>query len=115
MRIKKYAQTMTLDVSSNDNVITGTAKINGIFRGASITVPSLDYSAGTVTASILNSEGGTVWSKASIAEGATTSVFTDANNVYFQQPLSGTLTLSIQTNAGQSEDRVFVFYVYYER
>jgi len=105
---------MTLDVSTNDNVITGTAELNGIFKGASITVPNLDYAAGTVTASLLNSEGGTIWSKASIAEGATTSVFVDANNAYFQQPLHGTITLKIQTNAGQLEDRVFVFYVYYE-
>ena len=114
MRIKKYAQTMTLDVSSNDNLISSTAKINGVFKGASITVPNLDYSNGTVTASILNSEGGTIWTKASIVEGATTSVFIDANNAYFQQPLNGILTLKIQTNAGQSEDRVFVFYIYYE-
>jgi uncharacterized protein (DUF2141 family) len=114
MRIRKVALPLTLDYSEDDDLISGTVEINGIFKGASITVPDLEYAGGTVTASILNSEGGTVWSKASIAESATTSVFTDANNAYFNQPLYGKSTLKIQTNTGQTADRSFIFYVYYE-
>jgi hypothetical protein len=112
--IKKYALPLTLTITSNDHIITGTVVLNGTFKGASITVPALSYTGGTVTATITNEEGGTVWTKASIAESTTTSIFADANNQYFRQPLSGTQTLKIETSTGQSANRNFVFYVYYE-
>jgi hypothetical protein len=114
MKIKRITKPLTLAYETDADTIIGTVEINGIFRGASITVPNMDYSNGTVTATITNAEGGTVWSKASIAEGATTSVFIDSNNYYFQQPLYGTQTLTITANTGQTADREFVFYVYYE-
>jgi hypothetical protein len=114
MKIKRITKPLTLAYATDADEITGTIAINGIFRGASITVPDMDYGNGTVTATITNEEGGTVWTKASIAEGSTTSAFIDSNNYYFSQPLYGTQTLTITANTGQTADRDFVFYVYYE-
>jgi len=112
-RIQKVSVPLTLLYETDASVITGTVKLNGILKGTTLVVPNLD-SSNTITASILDAEGGVVWTKSSIADSATTSSYVDSNNYYLSQPLHGTLTLRIVTSATQTADRSFTFHIYYE-
>ena len=110
-KIRKLSKPITLLYATNATTITATVELNGILMGISISAPDLD-STDTYTASILDTQGGTVWSKASLVRNTVTSVYTDSNNYYFSQPLHGTNTLSIVTSGNQTANRTFTVYIY---
>ena len=112
-KIHKRSVLITLAYATDSYNASGTVKINGILKGVSLVVPNLN-SSNTVKASILDEQGGTIWTKSTIADSATTSVYVDSNSYYFSQPLHGTVTLALVTSGGQTADRSFVFHVYFE-
>jgi hypothetical protein len=113
MRIIKTSKQLVLLYETNATTITGTLEANGLLRGISVVVPNLD-STDTITLALLDSDGGTIYSKASIAESATTTAYIDANDYPLQLPLHGTITISIITSGSQTADRTFKVNIYYE-
>jgi hypothetical protein len=113
MRIIKTSKQLVLAYATNATTITDTIDINGLLRGISIVVPNLD-SSDTVTLSLTDSDSGTIYSKASIAESGTTTAYIDANNIPLELPLHGTVTIGIVTSGSQTANRTFKVNIYYE-
>lgn len=86
--------------------------INGIMKGYSITAPNLTGTV-TVTLAITDVWGTTVYSKASIAENATTTSFVDANNFPYELPLVGPITVTITASGAQTGDQSLSVIIYY--
>lgn len=76
-----------------------TANLNGLIRGIIANVPQLTGTT-TITLTVTDEDGQTVFTKSAIAENAKSSYYIDANNFPLQIPVCGVLTLTVtQTNA----------------
>lgn len=95
-------QRYSKDVTVADGQTVGTAttdNLNGKLAGILLNVPQLTGTT-TITFEILDADGFTIFSRASIAENGKTSIFTDSNNHPLRLPLAGIYTLRVtQTNA----------------
>lgn len=114
--IQRYKTTLTIDFSENDTTIVSGAlpsdsgeslprTFNGLLRGILLNVPDLNGTTPTLTITIKDADGFTVYTKASIAENGLTSVFLDAQNNPLNIPLSGKHTITLVTSEAQTEDQ----------
>jgi hypothetical protein len=80
---------------------TAVVVLNGILKGILINVPQL---VGTTTATldILDADGYTVYSKASLAENQRTTAYVDANNHPLNLPLAGKYTVKVTASNAQT-------------
>lgn len=80
--------------------------ISGKIRGIVADVPNLTGTT-TITLALLDQDGATIYSKASIAESAKTAAYIDANNYPLQIPVCGVVTARVtQTNAQSGADAI---------
>ena len=100
--------TTPLTIASSGTTITSSAfQINGILRGICVNAPALT-SSNTYTVSIIDDNGYTVFSKASLTANAKTSIFVDTNNNYLQFPVSGrAYTITVTSSGTEGSARVF--------
>lgn len=83
-----------------------TAYLSGYIVGVMCDVPALDGTT-TLTIAITDQDGFTVYSKATIAEGAKFTEFVDANNMLRRIPVAGVLRITCTaTNAQTGGDKV---------
>lgn len=99
-RIKRFKQTITIaDAGTTAN--GAVEQLNGILKGIIADIPALT-SSHTLTVTIKDADGYTLFSKASIASGAVASLFVDANNQPYQIPLSGNTTITVTSSAAET-------------
>lgn len=100
-QIQKYAQSITVadgDVAANADTILS---LNGLLKGIMANVPALSGS-NTLTIALKNSDGYTIFSKASIAESAKYAQFVDANNQPLELPLNGIHNITVTSSGAES-------------
>lgn len=98
--VQRFKQTVTILDESASGEITN-QNLNGFLRGVGLDVPQLDGTT-TVTIDILDADGITVYTKASIAENAKTFIGLDAQNNPLNVPLSGLHTIRITASSTQT-------------
>lgn len=116
-KVKTHATTMLIDQSVEDSIATGTLDVNGTLKGLVIVAP--DMTGATYTFEITDEHGATVFTRASIAKNATTTIWSDkygGNAEYspLDTPLMGPLTLTLTSVGNEVADRSFSVYIYYE-
>jgi len=82
---------------------SGAQSLNGYLLGYAIVVPVLD-STDTVTLNVKDADGNVIYTKATIAQNATTFVSLTGTNAI---PLSGSETFEIVTSGNQTANRSF--------
>jgi len=110
-RIKKYAVPVTI-ASSGTTKTSGVVPINGLLRGIVVDAPDLDDSD-TYTVTLIDEEGATIQTFATLAENSVVAKYIDANNNYFNQPLHNP-QVTITASGAQAAARDFVINIYYE-
>ena len=111
MRTLKYS--IPLIVADGGTTIESSElPINGILLGLVVVAPDLT-SSNTYTASILDEEGGTIISYATLTENTTTSKYIDANNAYIHAPLHNP-TVKIVSSGAETGAKTFTAHIYYE-
>lgn len=114
-RVLRLDKPLTIDVSENNTTITGELfDIYGLLRGLKVKVPQLDGTT-TVTVTLLDSDGKTVYTKAAIAENDTTYVNVDTNNHPLQLALAGQYKLQVVASGAQSSDQTVTTSLYIDR
>lgn len=105
--IKRITSSILVDVSEDNDLgtVTGVAA-NGLLVGILINAPDLD-STHTYTLTLKDSEGYTVFTRASLVESVRTTVYIDTNNHPLRLPLNGDYTIEVLTSAAQTADRTF--------
>lgn len=98
--IQRYVQTVTI-LADGTTQADPTSYVNGRIVGILANVPAL-VGTTTLTLAITDADGYTVFSKASIAEGAKYAAFIDANNQPLQLPVAGILTLTVTASNAQT-------------
>lgn len=105
--MSKYAiqrYTVSIDIADGQTVGNSAAvELNGHLNGVLVNAPQLD-GAVTLTVAVLDSDGFTVFSQASIAENSKTAIFIDSNNFPLALPLSGNHTIRVTASGAQSGD-----------
>lgn len=113
-KIRRYAETATIP-DTTATVTTPAVEHNGILRGILLDVPQLDGTT-TVTFTLKDADGYTIFTQASIAENAKTAIFVDANNEPLQLPLSGNHTMTLlASNTQTTGDKDIPVVLLYER
>jgi hypothetical protein len=103
--IIRYKVPLTLDVSSSSTVVTsGVLPVNGILRGISSYLPTLDGAA-TYTVTVQDEDLVAIYNKATITSNTTTTAFVDTNNYYFQLPIVKA-TIKLTASGAQSTDKI---------
>lgn len=87
-------------------IVSDATQMNGLLRGIQITAPDLD-STNTYSLTIKDADGYTIFTKASLVENTTTTVYVDTNNQPLQLPLQGAHTVTIVTSGAQTANRAF--------
>lgn len=101
-RIKR--KVFSVAIANGQTIGNSTAQaLNGRLVGITSSVPDLD-GAVTLTLTVLDAEGVTVFTKAAIAKNAVYSQFIDANNHPLKLPLSGNHTVRATASGVQSGD-----------
>lgn len=99
-RIQRYKTTLT--IADGGTTITSSAiPFSGILKGVLLDIPSLTSSA-TTTVEILDADGFTIYSKASIAHNAKSGNLTDAAGNPLHLPLSGNHTVKLTVSGAQT-------------
>jgi len=111
--IARHSVTVTIDVSESTTVGETDTNMNGVILAYAITVPAL---AGTTTVTLnLEDPNDVEWySKASIAEGATTVVTLQNTDCNLNLPVFGTTTVQVTASGAQSEDQNITVVFLYE-
>lgn len=99
--IQRWSQSIT--IAADGTTADTTASLNGILVGVMADVPAL-VGTTTLTIAITDAGGYTIFSKASIAEGAKYAQFVDANNHPLRLPLSGNHTITVTASNAQTAD-----------
>lgn len=114
-RVFNLEKPLTIDVSENDTTVTGSLfSIYGLLRSLKVKVPQLAGTT-TVTVSLLDGDGKTVYTKASIAENDTTYLHIDANNHPLQIALAGEYKLQVVASSAQASDQIVTTTLYIDR
>lgn len=104
----------TVTIAAGQTVGEKTAKLYGILKGILLNVPQL-VGTTTLTIDIIDEDSFTVYSKASIAENAKTTIFLDAQNNPLHIPVSGEYTIrctASNAQTGQAADIPVVLLVH---
>jgi hypothetical protein len=110
--IARLPVTVTIDVSESTTIGETDVNFNGVILAYAITVPAL---AGTTTVTLkLEDEDDVEWySKASIAEGATTVVTLQNTDCNLNLPVFGTTTVQVTASGAQVADQdITVVFLY---
>jgi len=99
-RIQRYNQTVTIAADGTTQT-DSTANLNGYLVAIMANVPAL-VGTTTLTISLVDPDGYTLYSKASIAEGARFTEFADGNNVLRKIPLSGIHQITVTASNAQT-------------
>lgn len=104
-KLSRNPYTVTIDFSEDTTVGTlAGVSLNGILRGILLDVPDLTGTT-TLTFTITDESGYTVYTKASIAENQKTALYVDANNIPLELPLVGSHTLTVTASNAQGADQ----------
>jgi len=120
-KLKSY--TVPLTILDESTVIAATGvPVTGFLRGLAVTAGSMD-SSDTYTIAITDQNGITVFSRASLAESSTTTIWADKYNELsttivegklLNTPMAGPVTVTITASAEQNDAAVeFSVYIYY--
>ncbi len=99
-QIQRYKTTLTIPDGGN-TIDSAAVGLNGLLKGIIPVVPALT-SAGTLTVTIKDKDGYTVFSKSSIASSTSTGLFVDSNNQPYELPLSGDHTITVTASGNQT-------------
>jgi hypothetical protein len=100
-RIVRPVVTPTLVIGTSTTVATASAvALNGFLAGVLITPPAAVDSSATITLKVVDADGFTVYTKASIAANTPIADFPTT-----QVPLSGTFTITATYSAAQTVNR----------
>lgn len=118
-RMQRYAGTASIVVATDADQIDVSAALNGVLKGILLNIPNLKASD-TLTFSILDSDGFTLYTKAALAESTKHALLdqvgSDASTLLpLNVPLSGTLTLRFTTSEDQDSDTDIPFALLIER
>lgn len=100
-RIQRYKQTVTIAAEGTTKADPTTRVLNGYLVGIQADVPAL-VGTTTLTLALTDEDGYTLYSKASIAEGAKFTEFADSNNVLRKIPLTGIVTITVTASNAQT-------------
>ena len=118
-----YTYAVPITISSGDTAASATlVPVHGFLRGISATAGAMDASD-TYTVAITDVNGITVFSRASLAESATTTIWADKYNELgttkvegelLNTPLAGPVTVTVTASAQQDDaDVSYTIYIYY--
>jgi hypothetical protein len=117
-RIKTY--TVPLTIADESTTISATlVPVTGILRGLAVTAGALD-SSDTYTVAITDKHGITVFTRGTLAESSTTTIWADkyGGTAEYQPlctPIAGPVTVTITASAEQNDAAVaFIVYLYFE-
>jgi len=100
--VKRYTQTVTI-LADGTTANADTTELYGFLVGVKAVVPAL---VGTTTLTITikdaSSSGATIYTKATIAEGASFAAFIDANNYPLRVPLDGVQNITVTASNAQT-------------
>lgn len=99
--IQRFTQTVTILAEGTTETDTSTRELNGLIRGIGAVVPSL-VGTTTLTLTLKDASGITLWTKSSIAEGAAFGEYIDANNFPLQIPVSGFVSITVTASNAQT-------------
>lgn len=103
-----------LTIANNGTTISSAfVGLFGILRGLKVKIPDLT-SSNTITVSITDEDGKTVYSKASVAENTTTFVFVDANNYALLIPLAGQYKVTVLSSGTETGAKACLVGLYIE-
>ena len=124
MSLKTYAVPLTL-VAGTASIATATKSVpvSGYLKGVSVTAGAMDGSD-TYTVAIADNYGITVFSRATLAESSTSTIWSDKYNELgttivdghlLDTPLAGPVTVTITASAQQDDaNESYTVYIYYE-
>lgn len=98
--IKRHSQTFTIPDEGTDITANTSKALNGTLVGILLDVPALDGTT-TLTITVKDADGYTLFSKASIAEGAKTSLILDGS-LAMNIPISGILSVTLLASNAQT-------------
>lgn len=103
---RKYYAAPIVHANSTTIATVTTGVLNGILRGVAVDCPNLDGTT-TLTVTLSDADGNTLWTKAAIAENAKTSFVYDtaATPAPLQVPVAGPLTITCTASNAQSTDQ----------
>lgn len=99
--IQRYSQTVTILANGTTANADTTKALYGKLVGIKSVVPAL-VGTTTLTITIKDDLGNTVYTKASIAEGAGFSAYLDANNYPLQVPLDSIMNITVTASNAQT-------------
>ncbi len=99
--IQRYSQTVTIAADGTTKSDPTTISLNGRIRGVGAVVPAL-VGTTTLTLTLTDAAGITIYTKASIAEGAAFGAYIDANNYPLQIPVAGIVTITVTASNTQT-------------
>lgn len=113
MGIVAIKKSITIDYSANATTasVEASGVKNGLLKGIVVVAPNL-ASTHSYTFSITDNYSSTVFSRASLVENTTTTIFTDSNNFPLDTPFAGPLTLKVVTSGDETADVTFTVIVY---
>jgi|SRR3989304_1385742 len=113
-----YAVKVLIDVSGDDTVGSATVSTDfGTLRGIVATAPNTVGT--TFTLGITDKNGGTVFSRASIPENDTTSIWSDkyggaSEYSPLNNPMLGPIIITVTSSGTEVADQTYTVYLYYE-
>jgi hypothetical protein len=121
-KLKAYTVPLTIDQGSSSDSAT-LVPVTGYLKGIAVTAGAMDGSD-TYTVAITDKYGITVFSRGSLAESSTTTIWADKYNelgttkvegALLNTPMSGPCTVTITASATQDDADVdYIVYIYFE-
>lgn len=99
--IQRYSQTVTIAADGTTANADTSKALYGKLVGIKSVVPAL-VGTTTLTIAIKDDMGATIYSKASIPEGAGFSAYVDANNYPLQIPIDSVLNITVTASNAQT-------------
>lgn len=95
----------TLDTGVSTTVANATTTMNGYLRGVKVKTPAAVDSSATVTVTILDGDGDTIFTKSAVAVNTTTQDYLGSGSIPLALPVANTYTVRATYSAAQSTNR----------